>query len=56
MFLGQSFFAQFAIMETNCTDKEAPQKEESCKALCEDQAVSAQEVHYFITNFFNYYN
>ncbi|XP_016308534.1 alpha-2-HS-glycoprotein 1 isoform X2 [Sinocyclocheilus anshuiensis] len=38
MFSGQSFFAQFAIMETNCTNKEAPQNEESCKALCGDQA------------------
>ncbi|RXN24455.1 antihemorrhagic factor cHLP-B-like protein [Labeo rohita] len=38
MFSGQSYFAQFAIMETNCTNKEAPQKEEACKALCWDQA------------------
>ncbi|KAI2650088.1 Alpha-2-HS-glycoprotein [Labeo rohita] len=38
MFSGQSYFAQFAIMETNCTNKEALQKEEACKALCWDQA------------------
>uniref|UniRef100_A0A672NXU6 Alpha-2-HS-glycoprotein-like n=1 Tax=Sinocyclocheilus grahami TaxID=75366 RepID=A0A672NXU6_SINGR len=34
MFTGQSFFADFAIMETNCTNKE----EEACKALCGDHA------------------
>ncbi|XP_073701053.1 alpha-2-HS-glycoprotein 1 [Garra rufa] len=38
MFSGQSYFAEFAIMETNCTNKEAPQKEEACNALCGDQA------------------
>uniref|UniRef100_A0A8C1PYQ1 Alpha-2-HS-glycoprotein 1 n=1 Tax=Cyprinus carpio TaxID=7962 RepID=A0A8C1PYQ1_CYPCA len=38
MFSGQSFFSQFAIMETNCTNKEAPQNEESCKALCGEKA------------------
>ncbi|XP_067272423.1 alpha-2-HS-glycoprotein 1 [Pseudorasbora parva] len=37
MFSGQSFFAEFAIMETNCT-KEASQNPEACKALCGDQA------------------
>ncbi|XP_026053543.1 antihemorrhagic factor cHLP-B [Carassius auratus] len=38
MFSGQSFFSQFAIMETNCTNKEVPQNEESCKALCGEKA------------------
>ncbi|KAK2907283.1 hypothetical protein Q8A67_006268 [Cirrhinus molitorella] len=37
MFSGQSYYAQFAITETNCTNKEAPQKD-ACKALCGDQA------------------
>ncbi|XP_016342755.1 alpha-2-HS-glycoprotein-like [Sinocyclocheilus anshuiensis] len=34
MFSGQSIFADFAIMETNCTNKE----EDACKALCGDHA------------------
>ncbi|XP_043079280.1 alpha-2-HS-glycoprotein-like [Puntigrus tetrazona] len=38
MFSGQSFYADFAITETNCTNKEAAQKEEACKALCGVQA------------------
>ncbi|XP_048024807.1 alpha-2-HS-glycoprotein 1 [Megalobrama amblycephala] len=38
MFSGQSFFAAFAIMETDCPKKEASQKQEACKALCGDQA------------------
>jgi len=49
MMFGQSFFAEFAIMETNCSKEEASKSPEACKALCGDQAVSAQHVNYFIT-------
>ncbi|TRY54505.1 hypothetical protein DNTS_009214, partial [Danionella cerebrum] len=35
---GQSYFAQFAIIETKCPNKETPQSPEACKALCGDQA------------------
>ncbi|XDV21858.1 hypothetical protein PO909_026875 [Leuciscus waleckii] len=38
MSFGQSFFAEFAIMETNCSKEEASQKPEACKALCGDKA------------------
>ncbi|XP_077088065.1 alpha-2-HS-glycoprotein 1 [Siphateles boraxobius] len=38
MSFGQSFFAEFAIMETNCSKEEASQSPEACKALCGDQA------------------
>lgn len=36
MFLGQSFFTEFAIVETDCPNKQA--SPEACKALCVDQA------------------
>ncbi|KAI7789581.1 alpha-2-HS-glycoprotein 1 [Triplophysa rosa] len=36
MFSGQGFFAEFAIVETDCPNKQA--SPEACKALCVDQA------------------
>ncbi len=53
MISGQYLFAQFAIMKTNCPKTVAPKKQKACKALCGNQAVSAQ-VNYFLNNLFNY--
>ncbi len=53
MISGQYFFAQFAIMKTNCPRTVASKKQKACKASCGNQAVSAQ-VNYFLNNYFNY--
>ncbi|XP_051980512.1 alpha-2-HS-glycoprotein-like [Xyrauchen texanus] len=37
MLMGQSFFAEFAIVETDCPNKES-QNRDTCKALCGDKA------------------
>ncbi|XP_066565672.1 alpha-2-HS-glycoprotein 1 [Amia ocellicauda] len=38
MFIAHSYFAEFAIVETDCTDQVKPEDEEKCVALNESQA------------------
>uniref|UniRef100_A0AAY4BBZ1 Cystatin fetuin-A-type domain-containing protein n=1 Tax=Denticeps clupeoides TaxID=299321 RepID=A0AAY4BBZ1_9TELE len=36
--MGMSFFAQFAIVETNCPSKPMPAEQDKCRALCQEEA------------------
>ncbi|KAJ8418905.1 hypothetical protein AAFF_G00004040 [Aldrovandia affinis] len=37
-FMGQSYFAEFAIVETNCARTVEPENENTCEPLCNDKA------------------
>ncbi|XP_041913149.1 alpha-2-HS-glycoprotein 1 [Alosa sapidissima] len=38
MFMGQSIFADFAIVETNCSADVKPEDQDDCLTLCDDEA------------------
>ena len=38
--MGMSIFADFAIVETNCSSDVKPEDQDSCLTLCDHEAVS----------------